>query len=65
MNAKRKELAAEYKSTLASAAKACELGAADNIIAPADTRQAVIDAHDLLEGKRVPGMPKKHSNIPF
>ncbi len=65
VNAKRKELAAEYKNTLASAAKACELGAADNVIAAADTRQAIVDALDLLEGKRVPGMPKKHSNIPF
>lgn len=65
VNAKRRELAAEYKSTLASAAKACELGAADSVIAAADTRQAIVDALDLLEGKRVPGMPKKHSNIPF
>ena len=64
-NAKRKELAKEYKETLASAKKAAELGAVDTVIAPADTRQAVIDALEILEGKRVSGMPKKHSNIPF
>lgn len=63
--AKRRELAKEYASTLASAQKAAELGAVDTVIAPADTRQAVIDALEMLEGKRVAGMPKKHSNIPF
>jgi len=62
---KRTELAKEYKQTLASAKKAAELGAVDAVIAPAETRQAVCDALDMLEGKRVSGMPKKHSNIPF
>ena len=62
---KRSELAKEYKKTLASAEKAAQLGAVDAVISPADTRQAVCDALDLLEGKRVSGMPKKHSNIPF
>lgn len=65
VNAKRKALADEYGKTLASATKAAELGVIDTIIAPAETRQAVIDALDMLEGKRVSTMPKKHSNIPF
>lgn len=65
VNAKRKELAKEYAQTLASPQKAAALGAVDTVIAPADTRQAVIDALDLLEGKRVANLPKKHSNIPF
>lgn len=65
VNAKRKSLADEYGKTLASAAKAAELGVIDTVIAPADTRQAIIDALDMLEGKRVSRMPKKHSNIPF
>jgi len=64
-NAKRAELAKEYKQTLASAEKAAQLGVIDSVIAPADTRQAVIDTLDLLEGKRVTNLPKKHSNIPF
>lgn len=64
-DAKRTALAQEYKSTLASAEKAAQLGAIDAVIAPAETRQAVIDALDLLEGKRVSKLPKKHSNIPF
>ena len=65
VNAKRKSLADEYGKTLASATKAAELGVIDTVIAPADTRQALIDALDMLEGKRVSNMPKKHSNIPF
>ena len=65
VNAKRAELAKEYKSTLASAQKAAELGAIDSVIAAADTRQAIVDVLDMLEGKRVTNLPKKHSNIPF
>ena len=65
VNAKRKSLADEYGKTLASATKAAELGVIDTVIAPADTRQAVVDALDMLEGKRVSKLPKKHSNIPF
>lgn len=65
VNAKRAALAKEYAETTASAKKAAALGAVDAVIAPADTRQAVIDALDMLEGKRVQNMPKKHSNIPF
>ena len=63
--AKRKELAAEYKSTLASAEKAAQIGAIDAVITAGETRQAIVDALDLLEGKRVSNLPKKHSNIPF
>ena len=65
VSAKRAELAKEYKATLASAQKAAELGVIDSVIAAADTRKAVIEALDLLEGKRVTNLPKKHSNIPF
>lgn len=65
VNAKRKLLAAEYGSTLASAEKAAELGVIDTVISPADTRQAIVDALDMLDGKRVSKLPKKHSNIPF
>lgn len=65
VNAKRAELAKEYKNTLASAEKAAQLGVADAVITAAETRQAIADALDLLEGKRVSNLPKKHSNIPF
>ncbi len=64
-NAKRKELAKEYTETLASAEKAAQLGAVDAVIAPAQTRQALAAALEMLEDKRVSNLPKKHSNIPF
>lgn len=65
VNAKRRELAKEYTQTLASAEKAAQIGAADAVIAAGETRQAIVEALDLTEGKRVSNLPKKHSNIPF
>ena len=64
-NAKRKELAAEYAATLASAQSAAEKGGVDAVIAPADTRVTLLSALDILSGKRVSKLPKKHNNIPF
>lgn len=65
VSAKRRELAKEYTQTLASAEKAAQIGAVDAVIAAGETRQAIVDALDLMEGKRVSNLPKKHSNIPF
>ena len=62
---KRKELAAEYEASLASAASAAEGNYIDEIISSADTRKAVMSAFDILSGKRVQKLPKKHNNIPF
>lgn len=63
--AKRNELAQEYVSTLASAESAAANGAVDEIISAASTREAVVSALDILAGKRVTKLPKKHNNIPF
>ncbi len=65
LEAKRKELAAEYGASLASAASAAEGNYIDEIISSADTRKAVMSAFDILSGKRVQKLPKKHNNIPF
>lgn len=65
LEAKRKELAAEYEASLASAASAAEGNYIDEIISSADTRKAVMSAFDILSGKRVQKLPKKHNNIPF
>ena len=65
VDAKRSALAKEYAQTLASAEKAAQLGVVDSVIAKSETRAEVIRALDLLEGKRVARLPKKHSNIPF
>ncbi len=65
LEAKRKELTAEYEASLASAASAAEGNYIDEIISSADTRKAVMSAFDILSGKRVQKLPKKHNNIPF
>lgn len=63
--AKRTELAAEYAETEVSAFNAAENNCVDTVIAPADTRRTLIDALEVLAGKRVSRLPKKHSNMPF
>ena len=62
---KRKELADEYCANEASAFKAAEDNCIDDIINPADTRATIITALEILAGKRISRLPKKHSNMPF
>ena len=64
-DAKRNELAQEYVSTLASAESAAANGAVDEIISAVSTREVVVSALEILAGKRVTKLPKKHNNIPF
>ncbi len=61
----RKELADEYCQNEASAFKAAENNCIDDIINPLDTRETIINALDILSGKRISRLPKKHSNMPF
>ena len=61
--AKRNELAARYEREEASAAAAAQHGAVDAVIAPEGVRAALIGAADILSGKRISRLPKKHSNI--
>ncbi len=65
LQAKRKELAEEYANTIASAESAAGLGCIDEIITPAELRNAVSKALSMLEGKRVTNLPKKHNNFPL
>lgn len=65
LSAKRNELAEEFSNTVASAVSAAERNAVDEVIAPEDTRKVLVSALDILAGKRVSKLPKKHSNIPF
>lgn len=62
---KRSDLIAEYKETVSSAFVAAAAGCVDDVIDPALTRAKVISALDMLAGKRVSRMPKKHSNMPL
>ncbi|HNX64791.1 MAG TPA: carboxyl transferase domain-containing protein [Oscillospiraceae bacterium] len=61
----RSELADEYASEKASAFSAAEKGCIDDIIEPIATRQSIISALEVLAGKRVSRLSKKHSNIPM
>ncbi|MDR2655015.1 MAG: carboxyl transferase [Oscillospiraceae bacterium] len=61
----REEVEAEYKITDASPFVYAAKAYIDRVIDPAETRQAVANALDMLTGKRVNLMSKKHSNIPL
>ena len=58
-------LVANYIATEASPYKACEQGYVDDVIEPANTRDMLISALDMLSGKRVNRLPKKHGNLPL
>lgn len=59
----REKLVEEYKSTDASAITAANDGFIDEVIEPNDTRAKLISYLDMLSGKRVSTLPKKHSNM--
>ncbi len=63
LTAKRSELAAKYAREEASAVEAAKAGAVDMIVDAAGLRTALINAADVLSGKRTTRLPKKHSNI--
>ena len=47
---------------MASPYAAAKASLIEDMVAPADTRDAVITALDMLASKRVSKLPKKHSN---
>lgn len=57
----REALKKEYVETIASPFTAAACGAVDDICTPADTRNRVISALDMLAGKRENTLPRKHS----
>ena len=65
LDAVRAKLTAEYKEKFANPYKAAELGYIDEVIEPEFTRQRLIQALELLEGKRERGPSRKHGNIPL
>ncbi len=65
LDAKRKELAKEYSTTLASAMSAAKLGVIDEVVESSELRAVLSSALAMLEGKRVTNLPKKHNNFPF
>lgn len=65
LTAERNKLISEYEGTLASAQTAAENGYIDDIVEPANIRKTLISALDMLSGKRVSRLPRKHNNIRF
>ncbi|MBP3435348.1 MAG: carboxyl transferase [Clostridia bacterium] len=61
--ADRAALAEEYRTTCCNAQLAAEQGAVTDIIAPEQTRATVSAFFEMLSGKRVSKLPKKHANI--
>lgn len=64
-NEKRKEKIAEYRNTVANPYIAAARGYIDDVIEPANTRQRIISAFDMLAAKREQKPSKKHGNIPL
>ncbi len=62
---KRNELAAEYIAENATAEKAAYRNGVDEVITPDQTRARITEALEILSGKRVSRLPKKHSNLPL
>ncbi|HLB58527.1 MAG TPA: carboxyl transferase domain-containing protein [Bdellovibrionota bacterium] len=61
----KQKLVDEYRSQFANPYKAAELGYIDEVIMPEQTRPKIIQALDMLRGKRDKNPPKKHGNIPL
>lgn len=61
----RKQLIEEYKTTKASPFAAAADGYVEDVILPEETRQKLVSNLEMLAGKRISTLPKKHSNIPM
>jgi methylmalonyl-CoA decarboxylase subunit alpha len=61
----RQRILDEYNAEFATPYKAAERGFVDDVIEPNTTRQRIIDAFNMLEGKREKRPPKKHGNMPL
>src|SRR5437868_14012839 len=63
--AARKEKIEEFRERFANPYIAAEHGYVDAVIQPHETRKRLIDALEMLQGKRDKNPPKKHGNIPL
>jgi acetyl-CoA carboxylase carboxyltransferase component len=63
--AKRAEKVAEYEEKFNNPYRAAEMGYVEDVVEPAQSRQRLIGAFDMLESKRESLPAKKHGNIPL
>jgi len=61
----RQEKIQEYRDKFSNPYIAAARGYIDDVIEPAETRQRIAGALDMLSGKRETRPPKKHGNIPL
>lgn len=61
--AERAKVIAEYKAEHLTAVNAAADGYVEDILSPAETREKLIAALDMLSNKRVSTLPKKHNNL--
>jgi propionyl-CoA carboxylase beta chain len=59
------EHTAEYTSRFANPLVAAQRGFVDDVIDPQDTRKIICNDLKVLRTKKMPDIPKKHSNIPL
>ena len=55
----------EYAKTMCSPLSAAAGGYVTDVVAPGETKARVMALLDMLSGKRVSRLPKKHSNLPL
>ena len=61
----RAALIEEYAKTMCSPLSAAAGGYVTDVVAPGETKARVMALLDMLSGKRVSRLPKKHSNLPL
>ncbi|MBQ8884035.1 MAG: carboxyl transferase [Oscillospiraceae bacterium] len=65
VDAKRNELADEFINNNASAVVCAAKGAVDAIVEAGEVRNAIVNAIEIMAGKRISKLPKKHGNMPL
>lgn len=63
LNSARKQLADEYVKSECTAYAAAQSGAVDAVVSADGVRALVLEAVEMMSGKRAQRLPKKHSNI--
>lgn len=63
LTAARKTLADKYAKEQANCAVAAANGCVDNVVETAQLREVLVNAIEIMAGKRISRLPKKHSNI--
>jgi propionyl-CoA carboxylase beta chain len=56
---------AEYTERFANPMVCAQRGFVDDIIEPQDTRRIICNDLKILRTKKLPNLPRKHSNIPL